>query len=202
VSRRKKAPPPRPRLFTSRGVERAPRADPTWHQREVPPALRGRPDCIRVSVWSRGNLIVISDLVMAKLPQREDVGAQWHVSLAIAGHERRATDDELARVRIAFGMVDAEEDNHEPGRARHLWMPVLPEHRVPCECAEDETTIVEDDGHRWQTKPEKELAARRLMTAIHTSVSLLGEAFVVVDATKKTRLLTPLEATKVEVTRG
>ena len=100
-------------------------------------------------IYARGPLRVISTLTLAKLPRREDTGQQWHVSASRAGH--RPGDKDLQLVRAAFGLQTAEEDNHHPGVARHLWLPVDPAHRVGCECADDERVVVEPDGFRWTT---------------------------------------------------
>lgn len=98
-------------------------------------------------VYACGRLRVISLISLMKLPRSEEVGLTWHVSVS---HERRRPNDrELRRVRWAFGMREAEEDNHHPGRARHLMMPVNPAFRVDCECSEEESVIVEPDGYTW-----------------------------------------------------
>lgn len=97
---------------------------------------------------------VITALEHAVLPDGSgETGLQWHVSASyytpgtIAS--RRPSDRDMKGVRWAFEMKEAEEDNHEPGSARHLWLPVDPSRRVDCECKEDEETIVEPDGHTW-----------------------------------------------------
>lgn len=107
------------------------------------------PNILDSHIFIRGPLRVISTLTMAKLPRREDGGLQWHVSASRAG--RRPSDRDMELVRAAFGLRDAEEDNHHPGIARHLWLPVDPAHRVGCECAEDERVVVEPDGYTWTT---------------------------------------------------
>lgn len=119
------------------------------------------------SSWARGRLSVISDLVVAEMPDGVGIGAQWHVSVVVDhGRGRRATDAELALVRAAFGMRDAEEDNHEPGRARHLWLTVDVDRRVDCECKADERVIVEPDGHRWSSDPKNVEAIRAEMATV------------------------------------
>lgn len=98
----------------------------------------------------RGRVMVISTLDLAELPDGSGMGPQWHVSVSFgANGTRRLTDDELKPVLRDFGMTEAEEDNHEPGRARHFWLPVDPEHRVDCECKTTEQVHTEADGHRW-----------------------------------------------------
>lgn len=68
---------------------------------------------------------------------------------------RRPTDEEMDEVRVIFDMVDAEEDNHQPGRIRNLFLPVhLPRGTVGvCECKEDEEQVLEPDGFTW-SKPK------------------------------------------------
>jgi hypothetical protein len=69
----------------------------------------------------------------------------------------RATDVDLQRVKRDFGIVGAEEDNHEPGAVRSLWLPCDPKHRVDCECKATEVQVVDARGHRWSNAPEAEL---------------------------------------------
>jgi hypothetical protein len=107
-------------------------------------------DGIIVGAYYRhGRLIVISSRVIADYPTGRGMGLQDHVSVSVFGIERRANAREAGLTCLAFGMSDAEEDNHEPGRARHFWRPVDPAHRVACECKTDEEQIVEPDGHVW-----------------------------------------------------
>lgn len=102
--------------------------------------------------WSKGRLFVLSDMVEASLPDGSGrVGPHWFVSVSVRGGRRRAADSELRLVRVAFGMPEgaAEEDNHHPGIARHLWMPVAPAERRACSCKADETQMHERDGYTW-----------------------------------------------------
>lgn len=138
-----------------------------------PPAgwrrLPGRPRFVgekHVSVWRKLRLMVISALdEMTVADHPSGVGLTWHVSVSnIDGAP--VTDSELATVRRAFGMSDAEEDNHEPGRARHLFLIVDEQYRRECECKVDEQTFVEPSGHRWQSPPEDAEHRRRLMEGL------------------------------------
>ena len=61
----------------------------------------------------------------------------------------RCNADQLALVITDFGLTDWEIDNHHPGNAQHLWIPIDPARRVDCECKSDETIIVEPDGYTW-----------------------------------------------------
>ena len=98
--------------------------------------------------WERRGVVVMSTLDQAKLPQRDEIGPQWHISISNGGRYR-PTQAEVDRALRDFDMVGAEEDNHHPGIARHFWMPVDPAFRVPCECKEDEVEVVDADGYRW-----------------------------------------------------
>ncbi len=106
-------------------------------------------------VWQRGRLRVISNLDDIDYPDASgERGPTWHVSVSRNG--RRASDAELVKVRKAFRMEDAEEDNHHPGNARHLFLVVDPERRVDCECKVTEETITEPDGYKWTNPTEDE----------------------------------------------
>lgn len=69
---------------------------------------------------------------------------------------RRPNDREMAVVRHDFDMHDAEEDNHQPGRIRNLFLPLhLPRGTEGiCDCKSDETEVVERDGFRWSRPKE------------------------------------------------
>ena len=102
-------------------------------------------------VWRFRKLNVIS--AVGDMEFRGVIVPQFHVSVSVLGDEqRRATDEEMARVRRDFDMEDAEEDNHHPGRIRNLFRLVhLPPGTPPiCECKESEETVVEPDGFTWQ----------------------------------------------------
>lgn len=96
----------------------------------------------------RGKASVISSSMHAEF--RGESRPQWHVS--ISGVRERPKEAMVQRMLRDFGMVGAEEDNHEPGKARHFW--ILQDSRIgedaSCECKEGETTVVEPDGYKWQ----------------------------------------------------
>lgn len=107
------------------------------------------------SVWrTHDGLAAISDLVDAKYPQDPGGGPTWHVSVVFNG-DRRPTNAELARAVDAFGFEVFDEDNHHPGAARHLFMPVDPSKRAGCECKITERTVVEADGYTWTTPADE-----------------------------------------------
>ena len=107
-------------------------------------------------VWIGHGLQLIDTYIDAEY--RGEVVPHRHLSVAVAGHARRATDLEMARVRIDFGLEDAEEDNHQPGVARNLFRPLhLPGGTVGiCDCKSDETVVIEPDGFRWSRALEEE----------------------------------------------
>lgn len=122
-------------------MERLP--GPGWARLPTPPGLSGS-----TSAWSDGRAAVISSLVDAKAPDAtEDIIPQWHISVTERG--KRPSERVLRRALRAFGMSDAEEDNHHPGNARHFWLPVDPARRTGCECKVTETTEREPDGYTW-----------------------------------------------------
>ena len=106
--------------------------------------------------WAKRCIVAISALELADPPDGQgEAIPQWHVSVSVDG--QRPTDTQLAGVARAFGLVGAEEDNHHPGNARHLWLPVDPARRVDCECKVEEVVHVEPDGYKW-TNPVEAVA--------------------------------------------
>jgi hypothetical protein len=111
-------------------------------------------NAMRGAVYERKGIRVVSTLDYAKLPQSEDTGPQWHISVSNSGRFR-PTQDEVNRALRDFEMVGAEIDNHHPGVAQHFWMPVDPKHRVDCECKDDEIVVIEPDGYTWSNDPNE-----------------------------------------------
>ena len=120
------------------------------------------------TAWRRGALRVISAVDTMTSPVDKTATPTWHVSVSAVGGV--VNDGELEVVRRAFGMEAAEEDNHEPGRARHLFLPIDPAHRADCECNTAEATFIEEDGHRWKAPPADEMRRRAAMAALHPTV--------------------------------
>ena len=113
----------------------------------VPDLLRQRqmrreqgPVFARIEAWQHGQVLVLSNV--------EDVtpgGVTWHCSVSEAGG--RPGRSAMRLVRRAFGMEEAEEDNHSPGqRIRSLWLPVDPAQRKPCACVVLEEPTLGDAG--------------------------------------------------------
>lgn len=101
-------------------------------------------------VYRRSHLNVLSSAEMAEY--RGLICAHNHVSVSVdPALDRRPTDGEMNMVREDFDMWDAEEDNHQPGRIRNLFLPLhLPRGTVGvCDCKSDETEVVEPDGFVW-----------------------------------------------------
>ncbi|MEL6715152.1 MAG: hypothetical protein AAFP86_15325, partial [Planctomycetota bacterium] len=98
-------------------------------------------------------LQAISSVDLAGEPELGIVVPSYHVS-AVAftpdgRTQRSCTDAEFDRVREAFQMDGADEDNHGRGNARHLWLAVGARVETPCPCKEDEPTTA--DGPRlWR----------------------------------------------------
>ena len=141
----------------SDGSERVPHRTSGWRKAKdfLPHLLR---PAISVSGWRRGNVFVASALELADPPDADGAPIpQWHISVSVrtgdrANPARRATDGELRATAACFWMTGAEEDNHHPGVARHLWLPVDPSRRVDCECKVAEAVVVEPDGYRYSEK--------------------------------------------------
>jgi len=119
-----------------------------WREVELPLPMR-RVHGDRVSMWQHPDgTRVVSGLEHAELPDGSgEVGPQWHVSIAMP--KARANAAQVKRALLAFGMMGTEEDNHEPGNARHFWLPVDPARRVECECKVTDTVVRDPDGHVW-----------------------------------------------------
>ncbi len=132
-------------------------SSPMWKPIKTPPVLE-----TKARSWKCGGLLVISAIDQMRSPVDKEADVPtWHVS--VSRLQSVVSDKDLAFVRKTFSMQDAEEDNHEPGRARHLFLTVEPEHRAECECNVTEETYVEPDGHRWKSTKEAASARRRLM---------------------------------------
>ena len=100
----------------------------------------------RCWLYPEQGFTVISAVEVAKDPQDIDKGPEYHVS--ISRNRQRCTRNEARFVLKAFGMEDADEDNHVPGGfVRNFWMPVA-ENLVGhvCPCKDDEPAMVEDKG--------------------------------------------------------
>lgn len=107
----------------------------------------------KASWWQRERLTVLSALQWVQ-PTDPTQPARWEWHISVTRRGERATDADVAKVRLVFGMADAEEDNHMPGKTRNLVLPVLPEHRKPCDCKTIEQVVTEPDGFQW-SNPRK-----------------------------------------------
>lgn len=100
------------------------------------------------------SLCVLSAVEWAESADGSDVIVpHWHVSVATiepGGGRRVSTDEEVERVRAAFDMGGADEDNHGPGIVRHLWLQVGKRVEEVCPCKQDEDRIVEGDRVRFE----------------------------------------------------
>lgn len=128
--------------------ERRPRTR-EWSRAEFIPV-----PCVSASAWRAGEIYVLSTLIHADLPRGGGQGLQWHMSISRSG--KRPKPHQVRRVLRAFGMEEAENDNHHPGVAQNYFMVVDPAGRVGCECKVEEETIVESDGFRWTNPREGE----------------------------------------------
>lgn len=119
-----------------------------WTEVDVPPFLTG---CV---AYRRKGLKVFSSRDMMQAPDGSgDLVDTWIVSVS-RDNCAMPKDRDLARVRRDFGMKLAEEDNHEDGTARKLFLVVDRARRVACECKTDETVIERPDGYRYSVPKE------------------------------------------------
>lgn len=148
-------------------TEKRPAAHSGWTERATSVlALQA----LSSSAWQAGPIYVLSELVLAQSPVKSGENVhQWHISISNSGKRPKPTH--VRKARRAFGMADAEEDNHYPGRARTFWLAVDPAHRADCECKETEATVVDEDGYRWQN-PKDASECRGLRVRAHVRLSL------------------------------
>lgn len=124
-------------------VARAP-SDPRW--RPIPSPIP------TARAFLRDRVLALSEVAPMSAPDGSgDVLRTWLVSVSEGGRWT-PSNETMARVRRDFAMEEAEEDNHEPGLARKLFLVVEPGRRVACECKETERVIVRGDGYRY-TRP-------------------------------------------------
>lgn len=122
-------------------------------------------------VHTKSGTSVLSAVIAAKLPRSGRVGPQWHVSVVdrkSATAASRPSDGQMSLARCAFDLLAAEEDNHHPGRARHLFLPVDPSERVECECKTDEVVVTDFDGYQWTNPADGECRGCELEKAMTT----------------------------------
>jgi hypothetical protein len=158
-------------------AERTPRFQIHWSKWEPPADVRRKMADVAISFswWRQRAILVCSALENAEAPDgRGDAIPQWHVSIS-KRHEPPTL--KVARdVLRDFGMLDAEEDNHHPGHARHFFLPVDPSRRVDCECKATEKTIIEPDGYKWTTPVDGTCRGCELEALIGRPCSLHGVA--------------------------
>jgi hypothetical protein len=82
-----------------------------------------------------------------------DILPTWLVSVSRQGVSM-PTDQDMKRVRRDFDIRQGDEDNHESGNARKLFLVVDPARRVECECKTDEALVTRPDGYRYSVKRE------------------------------------------------
>jgi hypothetical protein len=143
---------------------------------ELPQPLRPR----RKTGWSTyrtvgtyrhtSGLIAISTVDMVNAPGSDDrpvptwclsvarhfVGRTNRVQSILDRTQDRPTNAEIAVTCEAFELTEWEEDNHYPGQARHLFIPVDPVLRGMCDCKITETVHVDPTGFAWTNPNEGE----------------------------------------------
>lgn len=99
----------------------------SWRQLPLPPRYDNeRSMC--ASLWRRASTTVLSELVVAIVPDTGSEALYWHVS--ISKHGRRIDNPHWTRkVLREFAMAGAEEVSHSGGGARGFWLAVDEKHR-------------------------------------------------------------------------
>lgn len=85
---------------------------------------------------------------------------EFHVSVSHLGG--RAGNEVCAAVLRDFGMVGANEDNHQGPRGvvRNFWLPVDEGQDAKCPCQDEEKPHDEGNGYVWREAPPAEEATR------------------------------------------
>lgn len=115
-------------------------------------------DGLRAVGWLHSGLGVsclsVVEMVETNPPGSGLIAPHYHVSATHRAGQvpRICTDEEMERVREAFGLARAEEDNHGEGIARHLWILCGREREPECPCKKDEQRVVEGDRVRHDTQ--------------------------------------------------
>lgn len=121
--------------------------DPPFYLPDVYPG-------VKTLAFQLGRVVVFSTVAKMTAPDSSgDILPTWLVSVSEFG-KTMPSDATMRRVRRAFGMERAEEDNHEPGLARKLFLVVDAARRVECECKTTEIVVEREDGYRYsQPRP-------------------------------------------------
>ncbi len=115
------------------------------------------PHGFRPWMHRRQKLVALSSVGPMQAPDGSgDIIDTWHLSVAArvvnaAGKQEpvRPTVEQFEHLLDTWAITEFEIDNHHPGSAQHLMIPVDPARRVDCECKANETVIVEPDGYTW-----------------------------------------------------
>lgn len=102
------------------------------------------------TAWQNENICALSSMINV-YDEHQPAHWEWLISFSKNGRER-LTDQELLPALKAFDAENFEEDNHENGIARKLWLAVDPKFRKPCPC-KNEKVIIEGD---YQYSVEKD----------------------------------------------
>jgi hypothetical protein len=117
-----------------------------WVERSVPPEVYRAATSTAISGWTCGPIFVLSTLAEMDMPDGDGTGPTWLVT--ISANRQRPAQWQVDKVLADFDMLEAEEDNHAPGRTRGFFLVVDPARRVPCPC-KDEELVTEPDGFTW-----------------------------------------------------
>lgn len=105
-------------------------------------------------------LFVISAVEVVE-PEQVDLGPEYHVSISKRDEKdnvQRCTRHEADFVVQAFGLENADEDNHVPGgHVRNFWLPVAePMRGYVCPCKDTEPAIKDKlNDYTWRGAPKR-----------------------------------------------
>lgn len=105
-------------------------------------------------IWQCGPIRVLADTSIYRSEVDGSLNPQHHLSVTTVNpftlRPERVSDVQFQEVIDAFVPDGAwwEEDNHHPGNARHIFIPLYASHQQKCPC-KDEEIVVEEDGYTY-----------------------------------------------------
>lgn len=95
-------------------------------------------------------LLALSSYFKSPMPGAPEIlGPTWHVSMSQIGTTHTPSNEQMNHLFDTWRITQWEEDNHSPGKARHIFIPVDQNYRGVCECKLTEPQVVSLDGVPW-----------------------------------------------------
>lgn len=117
---------------------------------------------VNATWWkSADGLLVTSELAHTELPgSGGKYGPTWVLAVSRregqgVGRGVRATRADLLTMVERFALDGWDEDNHESGITRTVFVPCDEQYRRACECKTNEQRIIEADGYEWSYAADK-----------------------------------------------